>query len=76
MIPVFTDKPLTEDEILGLTAFLKDETEKDEPESTANLVNFLLLGIGGAALLLILFDFIWGFRLRGVRKKVVADSKL
>lgn len=76
MIPVFTDKPLIEDEILALTAFLKDETEKDEPESTANLVNFLLLGIGGAALLLILFDFIWGFRLRGVRKKVVADSKL
>jgi len=76
MIPIFTDKPLTEDEILALTAYLKDVTEKDQPESTANLVNFLLLGIGGAAILLVLFDFLWGFRLRSVRKKVVADSKI
>ncbi len=76
MIPVFTDNPLTEDEILGLTAYLKQETEKNEIESSADLVNFLLLGIGGAALLLVLFDFIWGHRLRDVRKKVVAENKI
>ena len=71
MNPVFRDHPLDGEEILPLVAYLKQETEQDETESTAPMVNFLLTGVVGAALLLVIFDLIWSRRFRGVRRALV-----
>lgn len=76
MNPFFSKQPLDESEILPLVAFLKFETEQDKPESSAYMVNFLLMGIGGAVILLVIFDWLWNFRFRGVRKKMVQQSKI
>lgn len=74
MNPIFSKHPLDEEEILPLVAFLKNETEMDLPENTTALVNFLLFGIVGAALLLVAFDFLWNNRFRAVRKPLFQES--
>ncbi len=74
MSPIFSRHPLDGEEILPLVAFLKDETEKDKPERTTAMINFLLFGIGGAVLLLVAFDFIWNKRFRGVRKELIETT--
>lgn len=75
MAPVFQRHPLDSEEILPLLAFLKQETELDQPESSAPLVNFLLAGLVGAALVLVIFDLIWNRRFRNVRRDLVARSQ-
>jgi len=75
MRPIFQEHPLAEEEIIALVAFLKDETESDGPENQAAMVNFLLLGLAGAAVLLALFDRIWNRRFTGVRKPLVKERK-
>jgi mono/diheme cytochrome c family protein len=74
MNPIFKEYPIDEEEVLPLVAFLKDETEKDEPENSTAMINFLLYGIGGAAVLLVLFDLIWNRRFRAVRQPMVNES--
>lgn len=74
MQPVFAAHPLDEEEILPLVAFLKNETEQDLPENQTALINFLLIGLGGAAVLLVLFDAFWNKRFRAVRKPMVQES--
>lgn len=71
MNPIFKNHPIDEEEILPLVAFLKNETEKDMPENTSAMINFLLLGLGGAIVLLVLFDLIWSKRFRAVREPMV-----
>ena len=68
MRPIFQAHPLEEDEIIALVAFLKQETESDEPPNQAAVVNFLLFGVAGAVVLLALFDRIWNRRFTGVRR--------
>ena len=75
MRPIFQEHPLAEDEIIALVAFLKEETENDGPENQAAVVNFLLFGVAGAAVLLALFDRIWNRRFTGVRKPLVKERK-
>ena len=74
MNPVFKKYPIDEEEVLPLVAFLKNETEKDEPENTTAMINFLLYGIGGAVVLLVIFDLLWNKRFRGVRQPMVKES--
>ena len=74
MNPVFKEYPIDEEEVLPLVAFLKNETEQDEPESTTAMINFLLYGIGGAVILLVVFDLLWNKRFRGVRQPMVEES--
>ena len=71
MQSVFGDHPLESEEILPLVAFLADKAEAP-PESgqTATLI-FVLLGLGGTVVALLLFDVIWRKRLQGVRKPFV-----
>ena len=71
MQPVYQGKQLSSEEILALTAYLRDQHNQNVQASTAPKINFLLIGGGGAVLLLILFDFLWGDRFRGVRKPLV-----
>lgn len=56
----YNNKALTEQEINDLTAFLKQADEVAATQETNNIgTNMLWGGIGGAALLLILFSFFW-----------------
>ena len=71
MQPVYQGKSLSSEEILALVAFMRDQHNGNAQASTAPKINFLLIGGGGAILLLILFDFLWRNRLRGVRKPLV-----
>jgi len=75
MSPVFKEHPLDEKEILPLVAFLKNETEKDAPQSSALMINFILFGLGGVVVLLVLFDLIWSRRFKGVRQALLKESK-
>ncbi|MBT4496319.1 MAG: cytochrome c [Gemmatimonadetes bacterium] len=74
MSPIFTEHPIDEEEILPLIAFLKSETEKDLQESSAPLINFVLVGVAGAFVLLIVFDRIWNGRFRAVRRPLIDQA--
>ena len=75
MRPIFQEHPLAEDEVLALTAFLKEETENDLPKNRAAVVNFLLFGLVGATVLLAVFDRLWNKRFTAVRKPLVKERK-
>lgn len=74
MSPIFNKYPIDEEEILPLIAFLKNETETDHPESAASLINFVLAGIVGAVVLLVVFDRIWNRRFRAVRRPLIDET--
>ncbi len=74
MSPVFSKHPIDEEEILPLVAFLKNETETDRPENVASLINFVIIGVVGAAVLLIIFDRIWNRRFRAVRRPLIDET--
>ena len=75
MNPIFKDKPLDAEEILPLVAFLKNETEQDLPLQSSLMINFILFGVVGAIVLLVIFDFLWNFRFREVRKALLREVR-
>jgi mono/diheme cytochrome c family protein len=65
---VFTEKPLTEDEAADLFAYFAQANQRtSEPVN----VYFVLIGLGGFLLLLLLSQLIWRKRLRAVRAPLV-----
>lgn len=74
MQPVYRTKPLTGEEVLALVAYLKATAEKGEAVAPPATLKFLLLGAGGAAVVLVLFDFLWRNRFSSVRKTLVEGS--
>ncbi|MFP3940621.1 MAG: cytochrome c [Thermoanaerobaculia bacterium] len=69
MRPLFAERPLSNDEVLALTAYLEHETQAARaPDPGTRRLTFLLLGLGGAAAALVLADGVWRRRLRGVRR--------
>lgn len=74
MSPIFAGHPLDEEEILPLIAFLQRETEADLQENSASLINFVLIGVVGAFVLLIAFDRLWNRRFRAVRRPLVDEA--
>ena len=74
MQPIFQQHPLDEEEILALAAFLKNETEIDRPENVTAMINFLLFGLVGSAILLVIFDYIWGGRFKAVRRPMFEET--
>ncbi len=65
---VFTEKPLTEDEAANLFAYFAQTSQRNsEPINLA----FILIGVGGFLLLLLLSQLIWRKRLRAVRAPLV-----
>lgn len=71
MQAIFRDTPLAPEEILPLVAYLKQQAETQPPPRSAPPVNFLLMGLGGAAVLLAGFDLLWRRRFSGVRRALV-----
>jgi mono/diheme cytochrome c family protein len=71
MQAIFRDTPLAPEEILPLVAYLKQQAETQPPPRSAPPVNFLLMGLGGAAILLAGFDLVWRRRFHAVRRPLV-----
>lgn len=77
MQPVFKNKALKSAEIMSLVAFLEDRTgaKQGDEASASSVVIFMLCGLGGAFLLLVIFDWIWKFRFKAVRIPLVNSFK-
>lgn len=74
MSPIFKRHALTPEEILPLIAYLEDAARRGGEDTSAAPLTFLLIGLGGAALALILFDQAWKERFRSVRRTLVLSS--
>ncbi|MCC6572268.1 MAG: cytochrome c [Planctomycetes bacterium] len=73
MKQVFADKPMSEDEIVALTAYLGERSR--QPRQDQNRDYFIVYGVIGAVLLLLLLDLVWIRRFRNVRKTLVGESQ-
>ena len=69
MRPIYKKRPLEEDEVHALAAFLV--SEKEHEVQSAGVLSFLGTGIIGAVVLLVLSALIWGKRFRAVRSPLV-----
>ncbi|MCA8938335.1 MAG: cytochrome c [Planctomycetes bacterium] len=70
MRDVYSRQPLNDAEINALTAYFADQSRRaDAPKSSGNF--FILYGLIGAAVLLVLLDVAWLKRFRAVRKPLV-----
>lgn len=68
---VFGFAQLDAEELLPLVAFLKDANEQRRPLDPSDGLDFLVLGIAGAAAVLVGFDVAWKWRFRAVRAPLV-----
>lgn len=75
MRPVFTRTPLTNEEILAVTAYLESEARTRSGGDGSSRLTFLLLGLGGAAIGLVAADAVWRKRLRGVRRFLLRGTR-
>lgn len=75
MAPVFKATALSNDEIFAMTALFEHETRQRGHDDQTPLLNFFLLGVGGAVVGLVMFDRIWKKRLTGVRRQLVHRSR-
>ena len=71
MKPVYASRPLDPQDILPLVAFLKDAAQRGRPADSIARLAFLIVGLLGAAAMFVVFDWIWGGRLRSVRRSLV-----
>lgn len=71
MKPLFAKTALEPDEINSLTAFFEYKTKQGAMSGGTGTLNFLLLGLGGAAVCLAVTDLAWRRRLRSVRRTLV-----
>jgi cytochrome c2 len=74
MRPVYMGHPLDSEEVLALVAFFENEAQKPGEDSAVPMLNFLLMGLAGAALALAIFDGLWRRRFRAVRRPLVDAS--
>ncbi len=73
MKQVFATKPLTEDEVIAITAYLSDVSRQPTQDPGRNY--FVVYGIVGAIIMLVALDLIWIKRFRNVRKTLVGGSQ-
>lgn len=73
MQAVYADRPLTEDEVADLSAFLVTAGEAGQAEASSR-VALPAIGLGGMVILLALAGLTWRGRLRGVRRPLVGEG--
>lgn len=76
MKPVYAARALDPQDILPLVAFLKDAAQRGRPADSIARLAFLIIGLLGAAAMFVVFDSIWGGRLRSVRRSLVNKTDL
>ena len=75
MASVFKQHGLKPEEILPLVAFFEDAARRGGQDDSAARLNFFLLGLGGAALGLVIMDAAWKRRFRSVRRALVENAR-
>ena len=76
MQATFRNKPLRNEEILPLVALFEERAKRGGEDASAAQLNFFLMGLGGAVLMLLAFDAIWKGRFRDVRRVIVHGDDL
>lgn len=76
MQPLFAGKPITQDEILALTAFLEDVARTGGQDTSPAPLNLFIMGLVGTMFILAVFEFAWKKRFRAVRRPQVESSAL
>lgn len=76
MKPVYAARAMDPQDILPLVAFLKDAAQRGRPADSIARLAFLIIGLLGAAAMFVVFDSIWGGRLRSVRRSLVNETIL
>lgn len=71
MQPIFNDRPIEGEEILALVAYFESSATALAVITSTQDFHFLVAGLLGTIFLLVLFDIIWGGRLRSVRRALV-----
>ncbi len=56
------------EEILPLVAYFEQAADQPEEDSSISNLNFFLFGLVGAAVMLAVFDGLWKYRFRAVRR--------
>lgn len=74
MASTFKQNALAPEEILPLVAYFENEARQGGADTSAAPLTFLLIGLGGAALALVLFDQAWRSRFRAVRSALVSTG--
>lgn len=75
MRDVFDSKPLRDDEIADLAAFLAAESRRAPSTATVPLFKFPAFGLGGTLVLLLAGALLWRGRLKGVRKPLAGSRR-
>lgn len=75
MSSVFRQHALKPEEILPLVAFFEEAARRGGQDDSAARLNFFLLGLGGAALGLVVMDAAWKRRFRSVRRMLVENAR-
>lgn len=76
MAPIYRAQPIDGEEILALTAYLKQQSESGVTEAAPSGLGFVLGGFFLAAILLVLFDVIWSGRYRATRRPLLEQRLL
>lgn len=71
MQAVFRQHPLQSEEILPLLSVIEEASRRSQPADTGMQAGFLLAGIAGASLALMLMGWVWRGRMRSVRGTMV-----
>ncbi len=76
MQSVFKPHPLDPEEVLPLVAYFQSTLQRNPEDPSTARLNFVLVGLAGALLVLALFDLIWNNRLKSVRRALVREKRL
>ncbi len=72
MGPIFSNRPVTDEEVGNLRAFFEQASKKDVASSKTGA--FTIIGLGGFIGILIVFNIIWSGRYRSMNKGTAHDA--
>ncbi len=71
MKAIYEVRPLEDDEVANLVAFLEETADAQQPAAGQSPLIFIVIGIAGLLLIVIILQVIWRGRLSGVRQSLV-----
>jgi cytochrome c2 len=76
MQSVYKNYPIDSEEILPIVAYFQYTLQRNPEDTSTARLNFILFGLGGALIVLVIFDVIWNKRFRAVRRPMVLSKKM